>query len=109
MGEGAVCVDGDDGDVVAWPSEILGCPVVVERRSTSQACGLRVSCCNPAHPTCNKYRSIRKDIAAFGHDAPVHFLETWQAEAFNLDEADHRRFRLTRQQIRDHLASAQDE
>jgi len=98
-------VDGDGEHSFYWPTEIMGAPCVVEKHKTHRTVGLRLHCRNPDHIACKKYRSVLKDTVAFGRDAPVHFLSTWQNSAFVMDEQTHRKYRPSRLEVRDYLAS----
>ena len=50
-----------------------------------------------------KFRSIKKDINACGHEAPVVYLQTWQSRAFDMDLASHRKWRPSRADVRQFL------
>ena len=88
-----------------YPPEIMGVPVRLENHSGKADRGLRVTCRNPDHIGCKKYKSCRLDLTVFGQQAPVYYLHTWLSESFNLDESTHRKWKPTRTQIREFLAS----
>ena len=83
----------------------MGVPVRIENHSGKADRGLRVTCRNPNHTGCKKYKSCRLDLTVFGQQAPVYYLHTWLSESFNMDESTHRKWKPTRTQIREFLAS----
>ena len=100
----APAVDGDgvDGGFEV-PEFILGQPVSLEVHWRGGQ-GLRVQC--PLHPGCSKYRSMTMCVPALGPAAAKHFLATWLAGAHSRTPEEHRGWRPTVAEIRQHLGDA---
>ena len=71
---------GETDDGVNYPRTILGQTVKVERQRDGRT-GLRISCNNPDHKNCDKYRSVNKDVARFGRRAAEFYLIAWLLES----------------------------
>eukprot|EP00959_Pyramimonas_sp_CCMP1952_P327237 6850432-Pyramimonas_sp.AAC.1 len=50
--------DEDDDEGPVWPEDIMGQRCFFEENPAKGSMGLRVHCCNPAHGSCGRYRSV---------------------------------------------------
>jgi hypothetical protein len=91
---------GEDVPVI-YSEFIEGVRVKQELHSRHGTLGLRVSCPNPLHPNCSKYRSVQCDAGIFGPRAAEFYLRAWLVASNNMSLAEHKRFRPTRAQTRE--------
>ena len=68
--------------------------------SPSEVAAFGLSCNNPGHVKCSRYRSLALDVGVFGPRAAEFYLEAWLRESHE-DRDVHRRFRPTRAHVRE--------
>ena len=91
---------GEDGPVI-YSEFIEGVRVKQELHLRHGILGLRLSCPNPVHPNCSKYRSVQCDAGIFGRKASEYYLRAWLLASYTMSLAEHKRFRPTRAQTRE--------
>ena len=101
-------VEGDELDS-RFPAHIFGQPIHLEKHRRRNDEGIRISCRNPDHFACKKYRSTKKDMSVLGPLAPVLFLKTWQSKAFDKDSAEHKKWRPKLADIRAFVAAEEQD
>ena len=81
------------------PRTILGVRVRVEEHVARGTRGLRVSCPNAGHPSCNKYRAIGVIDSERTVQSAVSYLETWLSMAMHMGHAEHARWKPRKEEI----------
>ena len=85
-----------------WPAELEGMPLVVIPGIVSNThnyhARLKVKCPCAEHVNCYRSRSTKMDVNRYGHKAALIYLTAWM-EHWWRDEADHRAYRPTNQEM----------
>jgi hypothetical protein len=94
-------VDGEDADVLTFPTHVCGVPIKRESHNPGSDDGLRVFC--DLHADCNRFRSLRLDVTTFGHMAPVYYLGTWLRNREARTRESHRGYLPTHAEVRSYI------
>ena len=74
--------------------------VPVKTDFARQAVGIEVSCNNPEHLDCKKYRSVQMHRDKFGSRAAEFYLIAWLRQSFVLPEEEHSSLRVSLDAVR---------